>query len=842
MSLEAPRKGINVVIRTRPTATFAADNLAIDTERAKIAVSLRPHIEGTLDNRRSSWNFQFDDVLHNASQETVYTTVCKPIVAGVMEGVNGTIMAYGQTGAGKSFTMVGDTSNYSNRGVSPRAIADLFAAMDMRPDLDFKVAVTYLEIYNERVFDLLEDPLARVGKKGAVSHNGANHDFEIVDTRENGIVVRGLTKLAITNEEEALDLLFKGDIARTTASHQLNRRSNRSHCIYTVHVEQRSRLHGSEKSKVAKLSLVDLAGSERLKKTAASPTKQTKLGGQMPTTIDATTLRESLYINKSLTYLEQCVIALTSKSKTHVPYRQSKLTNVLKDSLGGNCRTVMIACIWVEARHLEETIQTLQLARRMLRVKNRAVANEISDPTKLVAKYERQVKELKRELMMHDALANRSGIVYADFTSEQREAAKAQIVKYLRAPPGDDADAVPPVESVHQITEFYKLFKQLVLSAESEAGEKLRSEDAVRGHSRRGTSSKTALLESRGGLASGGSAEGGLDDAVGEAVGEEEEGGSGFAVGVAPSSSRPTTVDWGTSAKEGDGDEGASGGAASPAASKIASPTAGDAPASASRGFHSKGEAYEAFKRSGEGRALVEDVGAAKGAMHEARGALVVARDALNASKDTIAELSRILAEKKDARKSSAANAAEIANAGLQSDDTIIDEEEYRFVLDLRNEKRACVFLLLRAYLSTAARYCGGAVMRSYPRANPPLSLSLSPCTSSYRALMATYTAAKADFDGATNAIVSAKRRLLSIFEDWFAAIEEGEGGELLLDAEDSFLDPGEAFERIEQARIQETAPGSLAFFNANKHMRKTMGGQTGGQLRRTIRSKRSLK
>ena len=715
MSIARPSKGVNVVIRTRPTATFAADNLAIDTERAKIAVSLRPHVEGALDNRRSSWNFQFDDVLHNASQETVYTTVCKPIVAGVMEGVNGTIMAYGQTGAGKSFTMVGDTSNYSNRGVSPRAIADLFAAMEMRPDLDFKVAATYMEIYNERIFDLLEDPLARAAKKGA----GSRRDFDIVDTRENGIVVRGLTKLAITNEEEALDLLFKGDVARTTASHQLNRRSNRSHCIYTVHVEQRSRLHGSEKSKVAKLSLVDLAGSERLKKTAASPTKQTKLGGQMPTTIDATTLRESLYINKSLTYLEQCVVALTSKSKTHVPYRQTKLTNVLKDSLGGNCRTVMIACIWVEARHLEETIQTLQLARRMLRVKNRAVANEISDPTKLVAKYERQVKELKRELMMHDALANRSGIVYTDFTSEQREAAKAQIVKYLSAPPGDDADAMPPVESVHQVTEFYKLFKQLVLSAESEAGEKLRAEDAVRGHSRRGTSSKTALPESRGGLASGGSAAGGLDDAIGEAVGEEEEGGSGFAVGVASSSSRPTTVDWGASAKEGDGDEGASGGAASPAASKIASPTAGDAPASGSRGFHSKGEAYEAFKRGGEGRSLVEEVGAAKGAMHEARGALVVARDALNASKDTIAKLSRILSEKKNARKSSAANAAEIANAGLQSDDTIIDEEEYRFVLDLRNEKRTCVSLFhsLR----------GSASVVADPALPPSLSISARP-------------------------------------------------------------------------------------------------------------------
>ena len=115
------KRGVRVVVRTRPTATFAADNLAIDSERSKIQVTLRPHQEGTLDNRRSSWNFQFDDVLHNASQETVYTTCVKPIVASVMEGVNGTIMAYGQTGAGKSFTMVGDTSNFRHRGVSPRA-------------------------------------------------------------------------------------------------------------------------------------------------------------------------------------------------------------------------------------------------------------------------------------------------------------------------------------------------------------------------------------------------------------------------------------------------------------------------------------------------------------------------------------------------------------------------------------------------------------------------------------------------------------------------------------------------------------------------------------------------
>ena len=734
------KRGVRVVVRTRPTATFAADNLAIDSERSKIQVTLRPHQEGTLDNRRSSWNFQFDDVLHNASQETVYTTCVKPIVASVMEGVNGTIMAYGQTGAGKSFTMVGDTSNFRHRGVSPRAIADLFAAMELRPDLEFKVEASYMEIYNERIFDLLEDPMAKAKSGSRVSHAGANHNFEIIESPSRGIVVRGLTKVLVTNEEEALDLLFRGDVARTTASHQLNRRSNRSHCIFTLHLEQRSRLHSSERTRISKLHLVDLAGSERLKKTASSPQKQTKLGGVVPHTIDDTTMRESLYINKSLTYLEQCVVALTSKTTTHVPYRQTKLTNVLKDSLGGNCRTVMIACIWVEARHLEETIQTLQLARRMLRVKNRAVPNEISDPTKLVAKYERQVKELKRELMMHDALANRSGIVYADFNSEQREEAKTLITRYLSASP-DDVDAMPPVESVHQVSEYFKLFKQMVLAAESEAGEKFRAEEQLRGGSRRGAKFSDSPPESRGvsrgGAGSAGMGDAGMGDAgLGEAVGDEEEAGTGFAVGVAPSNSRPNTVDWGASTKEGaDGDAGADGGALagsarspSGAASKTggaASPMGGgDAPAT--RGFHSKAEAYEEFKRVGRGRSLADDLAAKQRAMRTVRIALVKARDALNASKDKIATYSKILAEKKNARADTVASiAADTANAGLEQGDTIIDEEEYRFVVDQRNEKRA------------------------------------------YRELMAQYTSCKGAFDDATNTLVAAKRLLLSSFDDW---------------------------------------------------------------------------
>jgi hypothetical protein len=287
-----------------------------------------------------------------------------------------------------------------------------------------------------------------------------------------------------------------------------------------------------------------------------------------------------------------------------------------------------------------------------------------------------------------------------------------------------------------------------------------------------------------------------VDDVGINAVGEEEEGGSGFAVGVAPSSSRPSTVDWGVATKIGEIDSGTSGGAGSPTgASKTGgSPVAGDVPSSAHT-FHSKNEAYEVFKRNA-GRSLVVDLDDAKSAMRTSRSSLIVARDALNESKDKIASLSRVLAEKKDARKN-ITSVADIANAGLTADDTIVDEEEYRFIVDVRNEKRT------------------------------------------YRELMAVYTLAKGEFDDIANELVSAKRALLSSFDEWFAVVKE-DGGGMIGEIED-FLDPGEAFQRLEQSRIQESEPGSLAFFNANKTMRKRVG-QSGGQLRRTIRSKRATK
>jgi kinesin family protein 6/9 len=156
-----------------------------------------------------------------------------------------------------------------------------------------------------------------------------------------------------------LNYLFEGESNRTVSSHQLNKESSRSHCIYTIHLESKSRVESSEKVVFSKLHLVDLAGSERTKKSGAQ----------------GVNLKEATFINKSLTFLEQVVVSVCDNKRDHIPYRQSKLTNLLKNSIGGNCQTLMIANVYPEPDHLEETISTLKFATRMMKVNNEPVIN-----------------------------------------------------------------------------------------------------------------------------------------------------------------------------------------------------------------------------------------------------------------------------------------------------------------------------------------------------------------------------------------------------------------------------------------------------------------------------------
>lgn len=226
---------------------------------------------------------------------------------------------------------------------------------------------------------------------------------------------------------------------RTVTEHHLNKASSRSHCIFTMHIQSRSRVESQDKVMYSKLHLVDLAGSERTKKTGS----------------EGLTLKEATFINKSLSYLEQVVIALCQTKRDHVPYRQAKLTNILRDSLGGNCKTLMIANIWAEPSHIEETISTLKFASRMLRVHNEATVNTQTDPSLQLKRYEKEIRDLKQELAMHDTLANRGRIQYGSYEPHEMKEMAENARLYLKGELQEFTD----LESLHKVKEYMNIIK-----------------------------------------------------------------------------------------------------------------------------------------------------------------------------------------------------------------------------------------------------------------------------------------------------------------------------------------------------------------------------------------------
>jgi kinesin family member 6/9 len=273
------------VIRTRPTSHFAYKNIQIDTDTGHITIT-KPKNEdqGVVNNQLETWKFKYNKILHNSSQEDVFDYCARDIISNIVEGYNGTIMCYGQTGAGKTFTMNGSMANFKYRGLTPRTLSVIFQEIDSRFDQQVTIRVSYIEIYNELMFDLLS-PIPTHEQSGNIS---------IVEDASGNVKVKGLSLHVCNNEEEALNYLFEGETNRTISEHELNKSSSRSHCIFTLHVESKSRVESTEKVHVSKLNLVDLAGSERTKKTGSS----------------GITLKEAAFINKSLSFLEQVVVAV----------------------------------------------------------------------------------------------------------------------------------------------------------------------------------------------------------------------------------------------------------------------------------------------------------------------------------------------------------------------------------------------------------------------------------------------------------------------------------------------------------------------------------------------------
>ena len=483
---------IRVVIRTRPTQAFASKNISISSIDNKINITIpRNESKGIINNQKENWSFQFDKILHNVAQEEVFEYV-KTIISGATQGFNGTVFAYGPTGSGKTFTMSGSSSNFNYRGIIPRAITRLFQELGGKVDYESKVTISYLEIYNEIIFDLLS-PIPANEQKGEINFQ---------EDAKGNIVVKGLTKHSVANEEEAFNLLFEGESNRTVSEHQLNKGSTRSHCIFTISVEMKSKVESSEKVLTSKLNFVDLAGSERVKETGSS----------------GLALKEAAYINKSLTFLEQVVVSLTDKTKRkeYVPYRQSKLTHILKDAIGGNCRTVMIATIWPEEQFILDTLSTLNFAKRMKNVVNDLSINIKLDKNAYVKKLNKEIKELKKELLMHNTLANRGKINYDPYTPEEQYIQQQIALKFLN---GEDEDI--EFDSIRQAKELFVQCR--ILFQKEYNGTKIENE------TRAAIEKKKSLIENKGDKTS-------PDNETG--VGEFEEKPS-FGIGRAPKDARP---------------------------------------------------------------------------------------------------------------------------------------------------------------------------------------------------------------------------------------------------------------------------------------------------------------
>uniref|UniRef100_A0A8C6Y613 Kinesin-like protein n=1 Tax=Naja naja TaxID=35670 RepID=A0A8C6Y613_NAJNA len=332
--------------------------------------------DGFVNNKRESYKFKFQKVFDQESkQDDIFETIAKPVAECALSGYNGTIFAYGQTGSGKTFTITGGAERYSDRGIIPRTLSYIFQRLRKDSSKVYTTHISYLEIYNECGYDLL-DPRHEASKLEDLPK------VTIMEDPDQNIHLKHLSLQQATNEEEALNLLFLGDTNRMIAETPMNQASTRSHCIFTVHIS--SKEPGSATIRRSKLHLVDLAGSERVGKTG--------VGGQQ--------LTEAKYINLSLHYLEQVIIALSEKNRSHIPYRNSMMTSVLRDSLGGNCMTTMIATLSVEKRNIDESISTCRFAQRVAVIKNEAVLNEEIDPGLMIMRLKKEIQELKNELAM----------------------------------------------------------------------------------------------------------------------------------------------------------------------------------------------------------------------------------------------------------------------------------------------------------------------------------------------------------------------------------------------------------------------------------------------------------
>ncbi|KAF8985818.1 hypothetical protein BGZ46_001786 [Entomortierella lignicola] len=384
-------ENVTVTVRVRP---FSVSELKVARGQTEVwAVHEGSRIgyadDYSMRDRRTAVDYTYDHALTGSDNELIYNSSVKDLVRSAMEGYNGTVFAYGQTSSGKTYTMSGTDRQL---GVTPRAVDDVFKYIRENSEREFLLRVSYLEIYNESIRDLLSPEAI---------------DLKIHEDRKRGVYVSPLKEEIVTTPSQVMRIIQRGDYQRHTSTTDYNARSSRSHSIFQIVIESRERAPSASMSptgrkmsfglkaptavRVSQLNLIDLAGSEK----ASSDVERRK---------------EGAFINKSLLTLGTVISKLTEDKGTHIPFRDSKLTRILQSSLSGNARVSVICTISPSFMNVEESHNTLKFAARVKKIITKAHTNQVLDDKALLEKYRREISELRAQLLLTIATGNESSV------------------------------------------------------------------------------------------------------------------------------------------------------------------------------------------------------------------------------------------------------------------------------------------------------------------------------------------------------------------------------------------------------------------------------------------------
>ncbi|KAM6462918.1 kinesin-like protein KIF3C isoform 2-T2 [Liasis olivaceus] len=369
---------LKVVVRCRPMnrkeeATGYERILDMDVKLGQVTIRNPKASPGEL-----AKTFTFDAVYDATSKQAdLYDETVRPLIDSVLQGFNGTIFAYGQTGTGKTYTMQGIWADPEKRGVIPISFEHIFTHISRSQNQQYLVRASYLEIYQEEIRDLLAKDQSK--------------KMELKENPETGVYIKDLSSFVTKNVKEIEHVMNLGNQTRSVGSTNMNEYSSRSHAIFVITVEcSETGPDGEDHIRVGKLNLVDLAGSERQSKMGAQ--------GERP--------KEASKINLSLSALGNVISALVDGKSTHIPYRDSKLTRLLQDSLGGNAKTIMVATLGPASHSYDETLSTLRFANRAKNIKNKPRVNEDPKDT-LLREFQEEIIRLKAQLEKRGMLSKK---------------------------------------------------------------------------------------------------------------------------------------------------------------------------------------------------------------------------------------------------------------------------------------------------------------------------------------------------------------------------------------------------------------------------------------------------